>query len=46
LTDEHALRTVYWNHPAHQTLLGRLDELCADRFALDYPSDGGRARDA
>jgi hypothetical protein len=37
LTDEAALRSVYWNHPAHQKLLGRLDELCSDRFALDYP---------
>jgi hypothetical protein len=37
LTGEAALRGDYWNHPAHQKLLGRLDELCIDRFALDYP---------
>jgi hypothetical protein len=45
LTSEEALRSDYWNHPAHQMLLGKLDELCADRFALDYPSDvdGSRA---
>ncbi|WP_445183269.1 Dabb family protein [Pseudonocardia sp. Cha107L01] len=36
LTGEAALRGDYWNHPAHQKLLGRLDELCIDRFALDY----------
>jgi hypothetical protein len=45
LTSEEALRSDYWNHPAHQKLLGKLDELCADRFALDYPShvDSSRA---
>lgn len=26
----------YWDHPAHQELLKQLDELCADRFAMDY----------
>lgn len=28
---------AYRAHPAHRTLLGRLDELCRDRFAIDYP---------
>lgn len=27
---------AYWNHPAHQRLLGALDELCEHRFAVDY----------
>ena len=36
LTSEQALKTDYWDHPAHQRLLGQLDELCEDRFALDY----------
>jgi hypothetical protein len=38
LTDEEALRSEYWNHPAHQKLLGELDRLRVDRFAIDYPS--------
>lgn len=36
LTSEAALKEQYWIHPAHQELLGKLDELCEDRFALDY----------
>jgi hypothetical protein len=36
LTSEQALKTDYWHHPAHQRLLSQLDELCEDRFALDY----------
>jgi hypothetical protein len=39
LTDEKALRSEYWNHPAHQKLLGELDRLRADRFAIDYQSN-------
>jgi hypothetical protein len=47
LTSEQALKTDYWLHPAHQRLLGLLDDLCVDRFAVDYDipdgnSDGGR----
>jgi hypothetical protein len=38
LTDEEALRSAYWNHPAHQKLLGELERLHTDRFAVDYPS--------
>ncbi|WP_372698681.1 Dabb family protein [Arthrobacter sp. JSM 101049] len=29
---------TYWHHPAHQRLLGQLDELCTERFAMDYRS--------
>lgn len=29
---------TYWNHPAHLRLLEQLDELCTERFAMDYPS--------
>lgn len=36
LTSEESLKEEYWIHPAHQRLLGELDELCEDRFALDY----------
>jgi hypothetical protein len=43
LTSEQALKTDYWHHPAHQRLLGLLDELCADRFALDYDIPDGSA---
>jgi hypothetical protein len=38
LTDEEALRSEYWNHPAHQKFLGQLDRLRTERFAIDYPS--------
>lgn len=41
LASEQALKTDYWHHPAHQRLLGLLDDLCADRFALDYDVPGG-----
>ena len=41
LTSEAALRGEYWNHPAHQRLLGELDRLCDDRFAVDYTSHDG-----
>ncbi|GAA3527390.1 hypothetical protein GCM10022222_07990 [Amycolatopsis ultiminotia] len=36
LTSETAFKDQYWNHPAHRRLLERLDELCEERFALDY----------
>jgi hypothetical protein len=36
LASVEALRGEYWNHDAHQKLLGQLDELCEVRFALDY----------
>lgn len=36
LTTESSLKEKYWVHPAHQRLLTLLDELCDDRFALDY----------
>lgn len=36
LDSEQALKSEYWNHPAHTLLLGQLDDLCDDRFALDY----------
>jgi Stress responsive A/B Barrel Domain len=39
LTGEEALRSEYWNHPAHQRLLGELDWLRTDRFAVDYASE-------
>jgi len=38
----HAWRTPdslagsYWNHPAHQELLARIDAVCAERFAIDF----------
>lgn len=38
LTTEEALRSEYWNHPAHQKLLSELERLHTDRFAVDYPS--------
>jgi stress responsive alpha/beta barrel protein len=41
LTSEQALKTDYWNHSAHQRLLGILDDVCADRFAVDYEVPGG-----
>ncbi|MCG2622968.1 Dabb family protein [Arthrobacter sp. I2-34] len=28
----------YWDHQAHQRLLGQLDELCSERFAMDHYS--------
>jgi hypothetical protein len=36
LTDLAALQGEYWNHPAHQRLLSQLDNLCEDRFGMDY----------
>lgn len=39
LTDEESLRGVYWNHPAHQSLLNELDAVCAERFAIDFNRD-------
>ncbi|MDX6431011.1 MAG: hypothetical protein QOE54_3377 [Streptosporangiaceae bacterium] len=36
LTTESLLKEEYWVHPAHERLLTLLDELCDDRFALDY----------
>lgn len=36
LRDERSFQAEYWGHPAHQQLLTRLDELCEERFALDY----------
>ncbi|MCU1629935.1 MAG: Dabb family protein [Pseudonocardia sp.] len=39
LTTQASLKEEYWIHPAHQALLGVLDELCEDRFALDYAVD-------
>ena len=27
---------AYWDHAAHQELLHSLDDICEDRFALDY----------
>jgi hypothetical protein len=36
LTDENVLRGEYWHHPAHRKLLGELDRLSTDRFAIDY----------
>jgi hypothetical protein len=38
LTNAEALRSEYWNHPAHQKLLDDLDTLNTERFAVDYPS--------
>lgn len=32
----------YWIHPAHETFMRLLDDICAERFALDYESGGGR----
>jgi hypothetical protein len=43
LTGEEALRSDYWNHPAHQKLLGECDRLCADRFVVDYLSEERKA---
>ncbi|MFJ6216598.1 Dabb family protein [Streptomyces sp. NPDC092296] len=31
---------AYWEHPAHQRFMARLDEVCADRFAIDYATGG------
>jgi hypothetical protein len=39
LTTHQALTEEYWIHPAHQRLLAQLDDLCEDRFALDYVTD-------
>lgn len=39
LTSQEALRGEYWNHPAHVRLLADLDELCTERFAMDYVCD-------
>jgi Stress responsive A/B Barrel Domain len=40
LTTAESLTEEYWVHPAHQRLLAVLDDLCDDRFALDYvPED-------
>lgn len=36
LTSAEAFRDRYWNHPAHLRLLAALDDLCEERFALDY----------
>lgn len=36
LTSQASFKDEYWNHPAHVRLLAALDELCEDRFALDY----------
>jgi hypothetical protein len=39
LTTEASLKEEYWIHPAHQVLIGVLDDLCDERFALDYRVD-------
>jgi hypothetical protein len=39
LISAESLKTQYWVHPAHQRLLAQLDELCEDRFAMDYLAD-------
>jgi hypothetical protein len=48
LTSQRSLTEEYWIHPAHQRLLAQLDDLCEDRFALDYVTDdvttGGAGR--
>ncbi|SKG68421.1 Stress responsive A/B Barrel Domain [Mycobacteroides abscessus subsp. bolletii] len=36
LASEAAFKDDYWNHPAHVRLIAALDELCEERFALDY----------
>jgi Stress responsive A/B Barrel Domain len=36
LTDPDSLAGSYWNHPAHQELLARIDAVCAERFAIDF----------
>ncbi|HEY3710189.1 MAG TPA: Dabb family protein [Amycolatopsis sp.] len=36
LTSQRSLTEEYWIHPAHQRLLAQLDDICEDRFALDY----------
>jgi Stress responsive A/B Barrel Domain len=33
----------YWDNPAHQRLLGQLDDLCVDRFAMDHLSPALRS---
>ncbi|NDZ78631.1 Dabb family protein [Streptomyces sp. SID10853] len=30
---------AYWVHPAHQLFMSRLDEICSERFAMDYATD-------
>jgi hypothetical protein len=39
LTSQRSLTEEYWIHPAHQRLLAQLDDICEDRFALDYITD-------
>lgn len=39
-TDAEAFKR-YWEHPAHARFMGVLDELCEDRFAIDYESEPG-----
>lgn len=29
----------YWNHPAHAAFMAALDDICEDRFAIDYQTD-------
>ncbi|MYU21900.1 Dabb family protein [Streptomyces sp. SID8352] len=29
----------YWNHPAHERFMHVLDDICEDRFALDYTGE-------
>lgn len=31
----------YWDHPAHVAFMAALDEVCEDRFAIDYPTGAG-----
>jgi hypothetical protein len=38
LTSQEALRSEYWNHPAHQKLLSELNRRNVERFAVDYPT--------
>ncbi|MFE2046252.1 Dabb family protein [Streptomyces sp. NPDC059477] len=40
MTSEEDFKSEYWPHPAHRRLLGRLDELCADRFGIYYDLPG------
>jgi hypothetical protein len=49
LATEASLTEEYWVHPAHQRLLTLLDDICEDRFALDYVTQrviSGGAADA
>ena len=39
LTSQDAFKNEYWHHPAHLTLVRALDELCEDRFAIDFVVD-------